>query len=107
MLGSSNSPSCENCELGEIAWYKDNSNKTTHEVKTKMPNSLGIYDLIGNVAEWSISGSDPLFHVMGGSFESNCEHCKIDMRELDHANVKMESLGLRLVYYPSKIMNNN
>ena len=37
-----------------VAWYFDNSSGKTHEVGTKAPNrnSLGLYDMSGNVAEW-------------------------------------------------------
>ncbi|MCL2443967.1 MAG: formylglycine-generating enzyme family protein, partial [Treponema sp.] len=35
-----------------VAWYRGNSGNITHEVGKKAPNSLGIYDMSGNVAEW-------------------------------------------------------
>ena len=38
--------------LEDVAWYYDNSGKKTHEVATKAPNELGIYDMSGNVREW-------------------------------------------------------
>lgn len=88
--------------LERIAWYKVNSDSVTHSVKQKMPNELGVYDMFGNVAEWTISGSDPLFIVAGGSYESDKEHCDTELREFDHCNVKASSLGLRLVLYPDK-----
>ena len=39
-------------DVDTVAWYNGNSNRTTHPVKTKQPNELGIYDMSGNVREW-------------------------------------------------------
>ncbi|MCF7920643.1 MAG: formylglycine-generating enzyme family protein [Candidatus Cloacimonetes bacterium] len=41
---------CENVE--DAAWYRANSDNQTHIVGTKQPNSLGLYDMSGNVYEW-------------------------------------------------------
>ena len=37
----------------EVAWYVANSGGKAHEVATLMPNELGIYDMSGNLSEWT------------------------------------------------------
>lgn len=85
--------------LDNMAWHKDNSGNTTHVVKQKKPDNLGVYDMFGNVAEWTRSGSDPLFIVAGGSFNDEMEKLNTDYREFDHAKVKMPTIGFRLTLY--------
>lgn len=38
--------------LTDFAWVWENSQNTTHPVGKRKPNSLGIYDMQGNVSEW-------------------------------------------------------
>jgi len=38
--------------LKEVAWFGENSNGKYNKTGTKKPNSLGIYDMLGNVSEW-------------------------------------------------------
>ena len=37
--------------LEEVAWTENNSGNQTHNIATKLPNELGIYDMSGNVYE--------------------------------------------------------
>lgn len=40
-------------DIDEVAWYSGNASGTVHEVKQKKPNELGLYDMNGNVQEWT------------------------------------------------------
>jgi uncharacterized protein (TIGR02171 family) len=47
------SVSSDSASANSYAWYLGNAGATTHPVATKLPNSLGLYDMAGNVFEWT------------------------------------------------------
>jgi sulfatase modifying factor 1 len=53
----------EEAKLGEYAWYKDNSEGKTQKVGMKKPNAWGLYDMYGNVAEWTYDQYIPDFYA--------------------------------------------
>ena len=49
-------------QLDEYAWYDKNSSSKTQKVGLKKPNAFGLYDILGNVAEWTYDQYDEKFY---------------------------------------------
>lgn len=97
---------------GKVAWYVKNAAEKTHPVGKKSPNELGLFDLSGNVYEWTWNrwhrykaepvtnpvGPERGGHCMfrGGSWFSPVENLRVSFRNRDALDFKSSYLGLRL-----------
>jgi formylglycine-generating enzyme required for sulfatase activity len=81
----------------DVAWFEENSDEKNHEVATKKPNELGIYDMSGNVWE-----ACPASNVLcGGSSYSSPQDCfTSSTREMDDPTAHSAIVGFRVVKQP-------
>ena len=66
--------------LMDFAWFRDNSEFTTHPVAEKLPNGFGLFDIHGNAAEWVKNDAQKPF-AMGGGFQDKTEECTAQSKQ--------------------------
>ena len=85
--------------IDDVAWYAENSDIIAHEVKTKTPNALGIYDMTGNAIEWCWDKETATTsYKRGGGYGYDSLDCYVYSRFTDEAYANAgPSIGFRLV----------
>lgn len=65
--------------INKVAWFDSNSNECNQKIGTKAPNSIGLFDMSGNVAEMVLLGkeSDLSIQYVGGSFFDGKEESEL------------------------------
>ena len=100
--------------IDEVAWFRGNSEATTHPVKSKTANELGLYDLCGNVGEWcadwqsnysEAAQTNPagpeqgLYRIFrGGSWNSRLWRCRTSSRSNEKPSYCDDEIGFRIAF---------
>lgn len=100
--------------LNDIAWYADNSGKKgAVPIKQKQANAWGLYDMLGNVWEWTtglypLTGKNdgpnlpenpggPFWAIRGGSWGDAARLLRVSVRGRAETSHRSNSIGARCV----------
>ena len=99
--------------LNKTSWYWRNSGRKylsgnwsaekisnnggrTHAVGLKKSNNFNLYDMLGNVWEWTNTKGSSVFIVRGGSWFDSIKYCNFNAREYISPEKSYNKLGFRI-----------
>lgn len=84
--------------LADVAWFDDNSGNCTHSVAEKAANAFGLYDMHGNVLEWTSTLNANVYYtaVCGGCWAVAAYSCETEHTFWFTYGARYNYLGLRL-----------
>ena len=88
-------------DIDQIAWHKGNSEGHLHNAGERQPNEWGLYDMLGNIWEWTWDLYNQETHhsyriFRGGSFAEEPRVCGSTTRRKSHPEFAIDDLGFRL-----------
>ena len=81
----------------DFAWFTGNSSSRTNPVGQKKPNPIGLYDMTGNVWEWTASGEQNIKYLRGGSWNTYAGGMRINDRRRSDPSFTSSTYGFRCV----------
>jgi formylglycine-generating enzyme required for sulfatase activity len=85
-------------QIDEVAWYGLNSGLSTHPVGQKKANGYGLYDMSGNVWEWTSSSSGPFLKILcGGGWFDPTFSVRMSYRHHFFPSVRNNTFGFRVI----------
>ena len=86
-------------DVDGLAWYSGNSSGTTHALKRKEPNTVGVYDMLGNVWEWtSTEYGSTSKELRGGSWDDGSRDIRVSFRVRFVPSFRRKNVGFRCVW---------